>query len=211
MIRRKTKLGLAIGSVVALAAAVPAVVLAAGDTDDHVAPASTAIKATLKTGTVLTFKGTVSGVAVTATCTSSAVSFKTPATGLGPVPTTNPSFTGCKDNFGGAVTIRSNSTNGRWMTTFLDVANDEAGELAGDRVKLVIPKAGAVLTSTTLPGCSITSAPAGPAPLIAKYNDVNTARFSSAAVPTKGTGCTAGASGALTATYVLTPGMHDVS
>jgi hypothetical protein len=211
LLPRTKKLIIALAAVAALTAISAPLVLAAADTDDNIAPASTTVKASLLTGSNAVFTGTVSGVAVTSTCKVSTTAFKTPAHGLGPVTTSNPVFSSCTDSLGGTDTVKTNSTNGTWKATFLDVANDEAKEVAGDRLKLTIPKAGATIVSSVLPTCKITVAPSAAANAIAKYNDVNRLGFAKAPIPTSGTGCTTSATGSYSANYTLTPGIHDAS
>jgi hypothetical protein len=202
---------IALAAVAALTAIGAPLVLAAGETDDNIAPASTTVKASLIAGGNAVFTGTVSGVTVTSTCKVSSTTFKTPAHGLGPVTTSNPVFTSCTDSLGGTDTVRTNSTNGTWKATFIDVANDEAKEVLGDKLRLTIPKAGATIVSSVLSTCKITVAPSGPANAVANYNDVNRAGLNKAPIPTSGTGCTTSATGSFSAIYILSPGIHDAS
>jgi hypothetical protein len=210
MFTRKARLITALASVLAVSAVATPIVIAAGDGDDNLAPANTNVTAKLKTGTTANLSGTVQGIAVTVKCTGSSITLKTPLHGLGPVNVSNPTFTGCTDGFG-TDRVTSNSTNGRWTATFLDAPNDEAKEVAGDLIKLTIPKAGETIKPSVLAGCTVIVAPTAPASVKAGYNDVNTVSLSSASVPVSGSGCTAGATGKLSATYVVTPGIHDAS
>lgn len=211
MIKRKTKFAMAFA--VALCAVSAPMALAAADTDDSLSPASTVIKATLKAGTVTVLTGTVNGVPVTSNCTGSSVTFKTLAKGLGPVVTSNPTFTGCTDNLGGTDTVRSSSTNGRWTATYIDAPNDEAKETAtGDKIKLTMPKQGVTIQSSLLSGCAVIAAPTAPASITAAYNETSHASvFSKASIPTAGFGCTTGPSGAFSANYIASGGLKDGS
>jgi hypothetical protein len=218
----------------ALAASLTAVVVGLGtgvafasaETDtDNVNPANTAF--TAGNSSNILFKGNVDGNPITVTCTVSGISGTTPATGLGPVNISNPIFGSsaapCKDSAGGTDTITTNSTNGPWQLTFVDLANDEgivigattdepAGHAVhtGDQIKITIPKAGAKFTSTALSGCTITAAPGGPASITGAYDDVNRLAFSSASFTVSGSGCFASSS-AISGSYQFTPDIQDVS
>jgi hypothetical protein len=192
------------------------IVIAAGDTDDHISPANTAVTASLKKGTASVLKGTVDNIGVTLTCKVSTTSFTTPKSGLPTVTMPPPTFSSCTDNASGTDTVKTNQTNGHWTITFLDAANDETtgevtGATSGDKIKIGIPKAGVTIVSSFLPTCKITVAPNAAASVTGTYNDINTLTIKNAAVPTGGTGCTTGATGTQTSTYVATPGVHDVS
>jgi hypothetical protein len=222
MRRRVKKSALLFVGVGVMAAVVtPVVIAATGDTDDHISPASTVVKAALKTGTKTTFTGTVGGIAVTQHCTGSSTSGKTPATGLGPFTTSPPTFTGCTDSLGGTDTVKTNATNGAWKITFLDKASEVetaaegTGSTSGDKIRITIPIKGATLTSSAAPTCTITVAPTAKANVTGAYNDINTLTITNAPVPAAtSAGCPGGAgttTGHFSATYVLTPKMHDVS
>jgi hypothetical protein len=215
MVSRVMRFSLLTVAVCALAASAAAWALAAGDTDDSISPASTPIKMVLKPGTKATISSTVGTTTVTATCTASTTSGKTPATGLGPITLSNPTFSGCTDNFGGTDTVTTNSTNGKWRAVFLDAPNDEAKEVAGDRIRLVIPKAGATATSSKAPGCVVELAPSAPAAISGAYNDINATTFKNAPLPgSTSSSCPGGSmtgTGKFTATYVSSPGFHDNS
>jgi hypothetical protein len=189
----------------------PAVIAAGGDSDDHVSPPNTTIKGSLKPGTKVIFVGTVATIPVTEQCTASSTSGKTPASGL-TTTITRPTFTGCTDSLHGKDTVK---TTGTWKLTFIDAANDETAEKAGDKLKITIPIKGATVTSTAAPGCSITVAPTAAASVTGSYNDVNTLTVTKAPVPARtSSGCPGGAktsTATFSATYVLTPHMHDVS
>jgi hypothetical protein len=175
---------------------------------DSLKPASTAIK-----GSAPNFvsSGTIGGLAFTASCTSSTLSAKTPARGLGPV-SVKPTFTGCTDNFGGTDKVK---VHGVWKLTFADAANDEAQTEpnSGDGLTLLVPKGGATFTSTFLPGCTITVAPTAPFSFTSAYNDVSVATVNVNLPVSGSSGCPppVGATAATTATYTITPGVTDQS
>ena len=204
MITRKTKFAVAVATATALAAFAP-LVMAQATSTAHLVPGNTLIKVALQTGTKSVFSGTVQGVAVTVSCTASTTSFKTPATGLGPIVTSNPTFTGCTDTLGGKDTIKTNSTAGTWKSTFVAGSGSKPAQL-----KLTVPKGGATVVSSILPSCTVTVAPTAAATAIATYNNLSTAAFHTVALPTAGTGCTTSATGKLTATYILKPGVKIV-
>jgi hypothetical protein len=214
--RRRVKQSalLLVGFGVIAAVVAPVVIAAGGDTDDHVSPANTTIKAKLKPGTKSTFVGKVTSITVTEHCTGSTTSGKTPARGLGPVPTTPPTFTGCTDSLNGKDTTK---VTGTWKLKFVDAANDESQKEpnSGDKLKIIIPMKGATVTSSFDPKCHITAAPTAVASVSGAYNDVNTLKITNAPLPAAtSSGCPGGAhisTAHFSATYVLTPGMHDVS
>lgn len=199
---------------------------------DNINPASTPFTASNSTN--ITFKGTINGVAITVTCTVASLSGTTPASGLGPVNISNPTFGSsaapCKDSAGGTDTVTTNSTNGPWQLTFCDEANDEgivigsttdepaghpghtgdASCKTGDALQITIPKAGATFRSTALSGCTITAAPSGSANISGAYDDVNTLTFSSASIPVSGSGCFASSS-AISGSYKSSINIQDVS
>ena len=189
------------------------VVLAAGDSDDNIAPASKSVTASLKSATNATLKTTIGVINVTVTCTGSSISATTPATGLGPFGAGSPTFTGCTDSLGGSDTFKP---SGSWTIRFRDAANDETAKEpnTGDSLALTIPKDGATVTTSADPGCTITVAPTGSATVSGSYNDVNTLTLKSAKVPISASSkCLVSGSGtsALSATYVLSPGIRDAS
>lgn len=214
MTKTRKRLAIVLSAAAAIAALTTTTVLAAGDTDDNISPANTAFTAT-NSGNV-TFSGTINGVPVTVTCTKSTISGVTPATGLGPKAIDNPIFSSCTDSLGGSDTVRTNSNNGPWQLTFIDVANEAENPDAtepntGDSIQLTIPKLGATLTSTVLPTCTVNVAPAGAASITGSYDDVSTVKFSNQPIPTSGTGCTTSSNSNMNGTYVSSPGFHDVS
>jgi hypothetical protein len=212
MPKRVKQYGLAlVGVGVAVGVIAPAVIAQSTDTDDFVQPASTLVHGSLKAGTKATFTATAGSTTVTMTCTASSTSGTTPAHGL--VTAVKPvSFTGCTDNFGGTDTV---TTSGVWHLTFKDAANDEAAEAPGDKLVVTVPIRGATVVSSAAPNCTITVAPTAPAHTVGAYNDVNTLTIKGAPVPgATSSGCPGGAATGtahFTATYVLTPGVHDAS
>jgi hypothetical protein len=208
--RAKRSARLLAGIGVLAAVTTPVVMAATGDTDDSISPANTTVTTALKTGTTTSFTLTRNNTTVTQHCTASSTSGKTPATGLGPAAITPPTFTGCTDNIG-SDTVK---TTGAWKLTFLDAANDETAEKAGDKLKITIPKAGATVSLNYAPTCTITAAPTAPVTVTGTYNDAGTLTVTNAPVPVAlsvGCGPPSTATAKFSATYVLTPAIHDVS
>jgi hypothetical protein len=187
----------------------------AGDTDDHYKPAATVIKGT---SSKTTFSVPASSPVITVTCTHSAAGGKTPATGLGtfainPLPVFNDG-TGnpCKDSLGGHETTK---TSGAWKIGFVDKGSDEtsAEPNSGDRLKIIIPQGGAVVTTSE--GCVITVAPNGPVTVSGAYNDKGVLTLAIGNLPVKTTGgsCPLPASTTSTfhATYTFSPAVSDAS
>jgi hypothetical protein len=212
MIYRQMKITLAIVGIGVLAGA--PVVLAATDTEDNISPASQAVTASLKPATKASLKTTIGAITITVTCTKSSLTGTTPAKGLGPFPVGSPSFGGCTDTLGGTDTFKP---SGSWKLRFVDAPNDETSTEpnSGDRLSLTIPKDGAKVTTSADPGCTVTVAPSAAVTVTGSYNDVKTLKFTSAKVPISiaGASCLVTGSGtsALSATYVLSPGIHDAS
>jgi hypothetical protein len=161
-------------------------------------PAGTKVTAALKAGTTMNFKGSIDSVPITVTCTHFSGSGKVPATASNTVTlATPPTLSGCTDTSGGADTVVTNQTNGKWKLT-------EGGTAGAYTMTLMIPKAGATFTSNIITGCTITAAPSGTASVKGSYDGTNTDTVSGAKIPTKGSGCTSTAA-ATTATVVFTP------
>jgi hypothetical protein len=185
----------------------------ASDTDDHFSvKAGTVITGNLKSGTSVTFKGSIDGIALTVTCTTFTASGKAPATGLSATLPVPPTLSGCMDTLGGTDTVKTNSTNGKWKIGEIDAPNDEAATEpnTGDKFFITIPKAGATFTSSVLSACVITAAPNGPVKITGSYDDVSTATVTNSTIPTSGSGCSS-TSATTSATEVLSPSVHDVS
>jgi hypothetical protein len=181
------------------------------DTGDHFSlAAGTVVTSALKSGTKVTFKGSIDGVAITVTCTTFTASGKIPATGLTVPLSAPPTISGCKDTLGGTDTVKTNTTNGKWKLREKDVTTtaDSAEPNSGDKAILTIPKAGATFVSSFLPTCTVTTAPSGPANVTGTYDDINTIQDTNASIPTSGSGCTTTAASE-TATVVLSPNVHD--
>ncbi|HEV8064457.1 MAG TPA: hypothetical protein VGP46_06480 [Acidimicrobiales bacterium] len=164
--------------------------------------AGTTVKAALKKGTDLIFKGTINGIPITVHCTSFTGSGKIPKTGL-TIDIPPPAITGCTDTLGGKDTIKENSKNGSWKVT-------ETIASGGDKVTLGIPKAGATFSSSIVSGCTVTAAPSGAAGVTGSYNNVNTATISGAKIPVSGKGCTATAA-TVTSTVIFTPDVEGAA
>jgi hypothetical protein len=153
----------------------------AADPDDNISPGSTAVTATIGGGTGEFYLsgnitvGAQSGTLVI-TCPSGGYGFTTPASGLGPVNlSAPPTFSSCSDNAGGTDTV---TTSGTYTITFVDAAKDEASESPGppygDNINLGMPMAGITITTTIIPGCTLTLAPTGPVSLPGPYDDNGT-------------------------------------
>jgi hypothetical protein len=221
MSRRFKRYGLSlIGIGVAIGVIAPVVLAQTGDTEDYVLPGSTTVTTSLASGTISKFVAPIGAFTVTQSCTASSTTGKTPAHGLSLV-VAPVSFTGCKDSLGGTDTVKSSGT---WRVTGLDAANDEtteppAGPNSGDHLRITVPMDGATVTSSMDATCLITVAPTAAVQVVGKYNDHNRLTITNAAVPIKYTatgtpGCPGGngsGTGKFTATYILTPGVHDAS
>lgn len=210
------KLLLSALAVATVSIATAATVYAAGstDTDDHFSlAAGTTVTGALKTGTDMTLTGNIDSFPVTVKCTSFKASGKVPATGLSVTLSKPPTISGCTDSLGGTDTVTTNQTTGKWKLSEIDAPNDETATEpnTGDKLKLTIPKAGATFSSSLLgSGCVITAAPSAPANLTGKYDDKSTDTVTNAAIAVSGAGCTASSS-TISATVVVSPGVHDVS
>jgi hypothetical protein len=210
---RNRKLGIAMGlAVPALAVLVmgPRAAIAAGDTDDSLSPANTAVTSTNTTN--ITFKGTINFLPITVTCTSSTMKFTTPASGLGPVNlTTSPTYSGCTDTLGGTDTV---TTSGTWTITYVDAANDSTAsepQTSGDSLNIVMPKDGATFTSTAVSSCVVTASPNGTTTISATYNEsTGVATITNASIPTSGSGCTSSSS-TMNGSYGANPIVQDTT
>lgn len=132
---------------------------------------------TLAAGATLVFSGgTIDGVGITVTCTGFSASGVVPAKGLSITLSSGPSISGCTDNQSGIDTITTKASG--WKL--------EANS-SGTVLTLIMPKKGAVFSSTALAGCSVT---AGPAKEAGSYNDSNAETLTNAGpIKTKGKGC----------------------
>jgi outer membrane protein assembly factor BamB len=183
--------------------------LAPVDTDDNIKPASTSVTASLAAGTSLSVSGSINGLSITATCTTSSFSFTTPATGLGPVSTSAPTITGCTDN--ATATSATVTPSGTFTVSLADPLNDEWAELPNDVLKWTIPQGGLTITSSFLPGCTVTLAPSGPVVLNASYDDHGTATVVNASVPASASGCTVSPRATVSETLAVSPAISDGS
>lgn len=77
-------------------------------------------------------------------------------------------------------------------------------------MQITIPEAGATITSSAFPGCTVIVAPNGPVNVIGSYDDVNTLSFNNAPIQVSGTGCSV-TSATVTGSYKFNPGLQDVS
>jgi hypothetical protein len=161
-------------------------------------PAGTKVTGSLKSGTDMTFAGTINGVAITVKCTSFSASGKVPSGSASKVTlSAPPKITGCTDSLGGTDTIKTNQTNGKWTLT---VTSSKPYKMS-----LGIPKAGATFTSSILSSCVITAEPKAAGSVSGSYNDkTGTDTVKNAGIPTSGSGCTS-ATAKTSATVVLTP------
>lgn len=156
--------------------------------------------ASLKPGTKVTgtsssvvFKGTINGVGITVTCKSFKDTGTVKSGDKTSMPVGAPSITSCKDSLGGTDTI---TTSGKWKLTV---------NSSGKTVSLVIPKDGAVFTSSVLSSCKVIAAPNGPVPVSGAYSSSKgTVKSSNAPIAVKGSGCTA-STASETATIKLSP------
>ena len=164
--------------------------LATTTTTYTLSPPSTAVVATLASGTDLSVSTTVLGAPVTATCTAMKLRGKTPAAGLTiRVPTVH-TISGCTDQFGSVTAVAS----GTWKLFF---------KKSGTAANLIIPQSGLVFTDASS-GCSVTAAPSAPAVLAGTYGSGNLT-ISGATVPTSYSGGACATSpGTATATFTVT-------
>ena len=159
-------------------------------TTSTLSPPSTAVVATLSSGTQLNVSATVLGVPINAACTTMKLKGKTPAAGLTiPVPTVH-SISGCSDQYGSVTAVAT----GKWKLSF---------KKSGTAADLVIPQSGLVFTDATT-GCSVTVAPSAQAALAGSYASGNLS-ISGDSVPFSYSGGTCGSSpGTGTATVTVT-------
>jgi hypothetical protein len=226
MPKRVKQCGLAlVGVGVAVGVIAPAVIAQGTDTDDFVQPVSTLVTTT---STKTNFVAQVGPATVTSTCTHASTSGRTPAHGLvmavKAMSFNDGSGRRCTDSLGAHDGADIYTTSGVWHVTFLDAANDEtteppAGPNSGDRLVVTVPIKGMTIVTSFDPTCVVTVAPTAPAHMLGAYNDANTLTITKAPVPitltSTGTpGCPGGnknETAKFTATYVLTPGVHDAS
>jgi len=130
------------------------------------------------TKTSFTVPSGVSG-APTVVCTNSTAGGTPPGKAAGlaafaisPLPVFNDgsSTLPCKDQFGNRYTETSNNTNGKWTIGFIDFGSETTTEPnSGDRLSVHIPRAGAIVKSST--GCVITVAPWAAVTISSPYTD----------------------------------------
>jgi hypothetical protein len=161
-------------------------------------PAGTKVTGKLKTGTDMTFDGTINGVPIVVTCTSFVGSGTVPKAGATSINIAPPKITGCTDDFGGTDTIKDNSAHGKWKLT--------ANTTKPYTMTLTIPVKGATFTSTDLPGCLITAAPSVADPVKGSYNSTSgTVTVKKGGIPTLGSGNCTSTKATTSATIVLKP------
>jgi hypothetical protein len=171
-----------------IVASVPAIVIAGTTNATGVA---VNVTASLKSNTVSTFtvtSGSPLPKGTKVTCTSSITKFvlTTKGGGLGPLPISNPSFTGCTDNLGGTDTLTSNSTNGAWTSTYVNAATASASNM----LKIGIPKAGQTLKSSVAPNCTLTVDPTAAGSVSGTYDNAGNFRITGAVINFSATGPT---------------------
>jgi len=182
-------------------------------TEDHLVPAGTHV-----TGTSSRTVFSVGHGVIIVTCTHSTSGTTTAKTGLpftkiSPLPQFNDGAgKPCTDNTGSTDTT---TTQGTWLIGFLDKASDEtsAEPNAGDRLEVIVPKAGAIVTNTL--HCKIIVAPNGPFKVIGAYDDHSKFTVNISGLPIQVSGPAQCPSAATTSTftgvYIFSPGVHDVS
>jgi len=214
---KSKKVALAAIGVVALLAGTASAVYATSitDTGDGFSnPAGTVETGNLKAGTDFVAKGTIDSAPITVSCTTFSASGTIPASGL-KVKIAPPTISGCTDSLGGTDTVATNQTNGKWALKEIDVTGtaDNSEPNSGDKMELIIPKAGATFESSVLgSACVIVVAPSAAAKVKGTYDDVNTMTFTNVVFPTApkaGSTCTAAATATSSATEVLSPNVHD--
>jgi hypothetical protein len=144
----------------------------------------------------VTFKGTINGIQVTVSCTNFTDTATVTAGANKSIDIPAPTITGCTDTLTGTDTIKTNDKNGSWELK----TNGK-----GNKLKLVIPKAGATFTSSFLPSCTITAAPTAAVSVKGTYSSsAGTDTATNAPIAVKGTGCTA-TSSSVTVTVTFSP------
>jgi hypothetical protein len=157
-----------------------------------VAPGTTIVG----TSNSVTFKGTINGIEITVTCTSFKDSAVVTAGANKSIDIPAPTITGCTDSLTGTDTITTNTTNGSWELK----TNGK-----GNKLSLVIPKAGATFSSSVLSSCVVTAAPTAAVKVKGTYSSsAGTDTTNNVAIAVKGTGCTA-TSSSITTTVTFSP------
>lgn len=217
---RKIVISTAVAAIAVLGSAAAAFAASGTDTGDHFSkPGGTAVSASLKSGTSMKLVGSIDGTPVTVTCTKFSAKGTVPSTGLSVTLTGSPTISGCSDSLtGGADTITTNATHGKWVLTENDLANDETKSepnSTGDRASLTVPMLGASFQSVALgSACVIQIAPTKAATGSGTFNDSTTitdTKASYAVAVKSGSSCTTAATTAISATILLSTSIHDVS
>jgi len=191
-LRMKTLIGaVAAGAVVLASAAVGFAVV------PNSLPGGTTVTAALAPSTDMTFVGVINGLNVTVSCTSFSASGVVPAgTPYKMNLSAPPKISGCTVS-GFSATIKTNSKNGKWAL--------KVTKTAPYKLTLIMPKAGAVFTSSLVAGCKIIAGPTKAVKIKGSYDGTNTDQVTNAPIPVKATGCTASPTSSTTATVVFTP------
>jgi hypothetical protein len=178
MKRRSKKFTAALVVAALVVAAVPAVVVASIITNATAVAVN--VTAKLKTNSITQFSGTTGPLAgVVSTCTGFTSGFQLASRGgLGPFTLNPPTFTGCTDNLGGTDTLKSNTTNGKWTTKYVN----STGAPNPDKITIGIPKAGQTLVSSIAPACTLTVFPAAAGTVSGTYDNAGNLRITNATV-----------------------------
>jgi hypothetical protein len=145
----------------------------------------------------VTFVGTINGAQITVHCTNFTDTVTVAAGDNKSVDIPPPTINGCTDSLTGTDTVKTNSKNGSW---------ELKTNKTGNKLKLVIPKAGATFKSSILPSCTVTAAPTATADVTGTYSSsAGTDTVNGANIPTKGTGCTTSANATTTTTVTFSP------
>jgi hypothetical protein len=189
--------------------------MAASDTDDSLAPASTSFNVS-NSGNVTFSGGTINGFPVTVTCTNVTLTAKTRASGLTADVTTNPNFNGsCTDNALGGTNSDTVTSSGTWTLTLVDNTsepstdpNPETAPNSGDKLTINIPANGVTFTSSAFSSCHVITGASTPT---GSYDDQTTATFNNAAVNISGSGCTTSATTNLSGTFKTNTNIGDLT
>jgi hypothetical protein len=159
----------------------------------------TTVKGKLAAGTQMIFEGQIDGGNVTVTCTS----FKASGTVTSKDKTTMDiapvTIKGCTDSLGGNDTVKTNDTNGSWELK----ASPESG--GATPLSLVVPKAGAIFTTSVLPGCKITVAPTKAASIAGSYNEDGVDQVTNASFAVAGNAICSASTSEATSTVDFSP------
>ncbi len=176
---RSKKFTAAVVVAVLAVAAVPAVVVASIVTNATGIAANISTKLKTNSNSILTgTSGPLNGIVSTCTGSVSQFQLSDKGGGLGPFTLAKPTFTGCTDNLGGTDTITSNITNGHWTATYVN----STGSPNPNTITLGVPKAGQTLTSSAVPGCTVTLFPSAAGTISGTYDNNGNLQFSNQAL-----------------------------